>query len=581
MVGRGLLVLVLFRRTTHDRRGCRKRPRRQGRHDQSGRASPLTVEVIDRNGERMTDVVASNADLTASDRARVHAARPEWLPRSYRRLQVAAGVLIGGLAFLVRLAALLRGGGLFGYGNYDDGVYFASSLALVHGQLPYRDFLVLHPPGVMLALSPFAFISQWIGEPDSLAAARIFWILLGSVSAVIVLRILWPYTRLGAVLGGLFYALYYPAVFAEHLTLLEVPQSLVLLLAVLILTRTFARPAVSGWSHPWLWLLAGALVGLSPTLKIWGVISVLAVAVCVLAVRGWRRMLLVLLGAATACTIVCLPVFVGSPGRMWRFVVLDQLGRAQSSSHMATRVASIAGLRLYGVKHPSPILLGVAIMIALLVLGLALTVRWARFFVVLLVLTVAVLLAAPTWYQHYPAFAAGPAALVVGSATGALSQRLPRRAMAQPLLAVVLIVGLMAYAAPLITLKLGHRFPLQRLAVAAQTSRCVTTDDPMNLIELNLVGRNISRNCPVMVDLGGYVFDLPVHGQRVSRRADPAWQSLALRYLGSGSRTVMSRLNTSYYRSFTPASRRRINSWWIIVSVGQTRVRAPIDPPVG
>lgn len=51
------------------------------------------------------------------------------------------------LALLVRLLPVLNGGGLSGIGNYDDTVYFGSALALVHGQLPYRDFLLLHPPG--------------------------------------------------------------------------------------------------------------------------------------------------------------------------------------------------------------------------------------------------------------------------------------------------------------------------------------------------------------------------------------------------------------------------------------------------
>ena len=49
---------------------------------------------------------------------------------------------------------LALGSGLFGIGGYDDGVYFGSALGLVNGLMLYRDFVMLHPPGVTLALAP-------------------------------------------------------------------------------------------------------------------------------------------------------------------------------------------------------------------------------------------------------------------------------------------------------------------------------------------------------------------------------------------------------------------------------------------
>jgi hypothetical protein len=36
-------------------------------------------------------------------------------------------ITIAAIAFFFRLVPLLRGGGLFGLGNYDDGVYYAAS----------------------------------------------------------------------------------------------------------------------------------------------------------------------------------------------------------------------------------------------------------------------------------------------------------------------------------------------------------------------------------------------------------------------------------------------------------------------
>ena len=82
-------------------------------------------------------------------------------------------------AFLFRLVPVLRGGGLFGFGNYDDGVYYASATGLIHGLLPYRDFVLLHPPAMTALLAPFAAVAQLTSDSYGFAAARVAWMLLG------------------------------------------------------------------------------------------------------------------------------------------------------------------------------------------------------------------------------------------------------------------------------------------------------------------------------------------------------------------------------------------------------------------
>jgi hypothetical protein len=49
-------------------------------------------------------------------------------------------IAIAAIAFLFQLVPVLRGGGLFGLGNYDDGVYYAASTGIAHDLLLYRDF---------------------------------------------------------------------------------------------------------------------------------------------------------------------------------------------------------------------------------------------------------------------------------------------------------------------------------------------------------------------------------------------------------------------------------------------------------
>jgi alpha-1,2-mannosyltransferase len=94
------------------------------------------------------------------------------------------------VAFAARLIPLLRGGGLYAMGNYDDGVHYAAAMGLAHGLLPYRDFLLLHPPGVPVLLVPFAWLAEVVGEPDAMVVARLCWMAMcwmaiGGLNAVL------------------------------------------------------------------------------------------------------------------------------------------------------------------------------------------------------------------------------------------------------------------------------------------------------------------------------------------------------------------------------------------------------------
>src|SRR4051795_13608965 len=99
---------------------------------------------------------------------------------------------LAAVAFAVRLAAVLRGGGLYGRIGYDGSGYYASASALSRGLLPYRNFLLLHPPGITLALLPFAALGRLVGDADAFALARLAWFGLGALSAGLVFTLLRP-----------------------------------------------------------------------------------------------------------------------------------------------------------------------------------------------------------------------------------------------------------------------------------------------------------------------------------------------------------------------------------------------------
>ncbi|MBV9660603.1 MAG: hypothetical protein JO337_05550, partial [Acidimicrobiales bacterium] len=61
---------------------------------------------------------------------------------------------------------------LYGTHEYDDGVYMGAALRFVEGVMPYRDFVIVHPPGILLLMAPIALIGKVVGSDTSMAMAR-------------------------------------------------------------------------------------------------------------------------------------------------------------------------------------------------------------------------------------------------------------------------------------------------------------------------------------------------------------------------------------------------------------------------
>jgi alpha-1,2-mannosyltransferase len=307
---------------------------------------------------------------------------------------VALALLIGAVANVARLVPVVRGAGLRGTNSYDGAVYYAAAAGLAHGLLPYRDFLFLHPPGILVALLPFAALGRVIGYPYGIEAATLAWFGIGALNAVLVSRILRPLGVLAALVGGLFYAIFYPAVFIEHSTLLEAPAATATLVALRLLTRAPTAAPIA----PRVVLLAGALLGVSASIKIWDVVVVVAVLGWTWITLGARRGLLLLAGAGVGATVVCLPFFAAAPESMWRMAVVDQLGRPRSRSGIGQRLTDMVGLTTLDAG-----LVAVALALAVAVAGCVLAVRsrQGRLAVVVLLTSSALLLSTPPWFVHY------------------------------------------------------------------------------------------------------------------------------------------------------------------------------------
>lgn len=465
------------------------------------------------------------------------------------------------LAFVVRLVPALRGGGLTGATNYDPSVYYAAAVGLASGRLPYRDFLLLHPPGILILLQPFALLGQWVGEPLAFAVARTSFMVIGSASAAVVFLLLRPHGAAAALVGAGCYAVNPAAAHVERATWLEAPASLMLVLALLAL-----RPA-TGRAPARRFVLAGALLGFAGLVKLWGFALLVAVVVWVLLREGLRAAMSCLLGTLLAAAAALTP-FAPAIGALWQDVVAAQVQRPPTRSDPVVRGLSILGFDQASAAAV-PLLAALALFTATLVIGtIAARTPAGGLPVALAAVTVSVLLLSPAWYPNYAAFAAAPLALVAGVATGATTTlAVPARAVTVGTAGVVVVLGAAAHLGSTD----GYPFPGTQLgAVLDARPGCVTTDHPLALILSDRLRPDLREGCPLVVDLSGYIHVLPGENRR-SR--NPAFQETMMGYLSGGRSTVI--MSGLWPRDFSPESRAIVESWPVVGMAGDVTVRNP------
>ena len=489
--------------------------------------------------------------------------------RTFSRIWLWA-IAVAAIAFLFRLVPVLRGGGLFGIGNYDDGVYYAAATGLIHGLLPYQDFLLLHPPGMLLLLAPFALVAQLIGDSYGFAAARVAWMLLGALNAVLIWKILRPIGLIAAVFGALGYAVFHPAVYSDKSTLLENPATTALLIAMLLL-----QPLVYDNSLPRAKVFAaGALLGLTVTIKVWGVITVLIVLGWLLLLRRYGAALRVMIGAAAAATVICLPFFAAAPTAMWNQIVRDQLARRGGDDVTPLgRLDVMVGLGIIGRPHmPVTVVAVVALLICAL---LAWRYGEARLAVLLMLGQGAFLLSTPTWFPHFAGFTAAPIALTAGAAIGRVTA-LARSGPARIAISAIAAIALLAYASGWRDITYNRPLPENFRAFTAGAPGCVTSDDATALVETDSLSRNLDRGCQFIADLGGHSHDMAAAaGLRVSRNRNQAFQRFALDYLRGGSVTILIRYRDR--QGFNAKTTAVLDQWPLLARSGGYQVRRPVE----
>ncbi len=447
-----------------------------------------------------------------------------------------APLVIAVLALAVRAALVLRTpGGFTGLLNYDPGVYYAAGDALAHGRLPYRDFLFLHPPAVMLATAPFAEFGAWTRDELGFVTANLAFIVLGAMNAGLVVL---AGRRLGlperaARVSGTAYALWIGAADAEVSVRLE-PLGTLLFLACLVFTAPVVRGRAGGSA-----LVGGLAAGVACTVKIWWCVPALLVLAWIVGrLRQRAAALRFVVGFGVAVVAVSGPFFLLAPGAMWRMVILDQLGRGRGPT-LLERAYGVTGVGMvFGTQ-------GRGAHLALAVVGLGaiavIVACWrggVRFPLVLLCVQLVVLAASPSFFSFYENYAAASAALVLGGATtlrvGAWVARVVIVAATATGSSYAVVTGTF--------LPQSQRFPAAALAAGVADARCVMSDSPAALIEVDALSRDLAAGCANWVDVTGRTYDSD--RAAASRSHNARWQADVLRYLHSGDAVILARPGT-------------------------------------
>ncbi|MDP2276429.1 MAG: hypothetical protein Q8K32_37160 [Archangium sp.] len=401
---------------------------------------------------------------------------------SSRRFQVALGVIAFG-AFLLRVFPFFGPDGAWSYRvDYDEGVYFSSASLLLDGLFPYRDYVFVHPPGLLVFLSLTSWTRAFLGVDGAFALSRWIAALLGTINVLLVARLLlrWPLSWWAALCGAAFYATYPELVQVERGPFLEPLLNLVCLsLASAVVNASRNRR--------WVWV-AGALAGAAVSIKLWAVIWV-AGAVWGLSTFVTRREFLQFIGAAAlSWAVIVLPFALQAPAA---FVTQTGLFHAwRPPDGMTARLPRVE--QILALRHLASPLFAL-LMLSFLVVrrGAALTVA-ARVVALAWLLTLAAFFSSPSYWAQYNAHLIASEAVLAGALLGTLAPRWRWGALA------VVTLSLFSSIYQCVHRAAGDdRHLLLARSPLGTTPDCVFTFEPGWSLA---AGRLPPRNAPMIVD---------------------------------------------------------------------------------
>jgi alpha-1,2-mannosyltransferase len=446
-----------------------------------------------------------------------------------------AGLVIGGatlLALLIRgfllsRPHLLNSGGV----EYDDGVYLGEAIRLLHGDLPYGDYALIQPPGIMLVVLPEAIVARLASTTDGLILARVATVAASAACVALVGNLVRHRgTRVTLVTCGLL-AIYPADIMAARTLLLEPWMNLCVLLAA---TAAFRDGRLAG---PRRLAAAGLILGFAVTIKFWaGVPAAMLLAACCIspgAETGGRlsRLRWYLPALAAGFVIPVAALAWAAPAAFLRGTLLFQATRAGQPAPLALRLDHLTGLidvlggngvaltrgsyslfQADATASMEPTATSAALPIALAAVGAALILipylraprrrthlEW--YALGCAAGACAAILGYSAFFYHYPAFPAPWLAIAIGAAAGAIpvpaAPRLRALAVAGATVACTAFLAVAALEVVQLTgVAVGANPPVARLV---PPGACVVTDQVAMTIAVNRFTA-ATPGCPDVVD---------------------------------------------------------------------------------
>lgn len=309
---------------------------------------------------------------------------------------------------------------LFGLTS-DISDYLGAAVRLMNGSLPYRDFVFLQPPGIVVILSPFALLSHLVGTRGALAAVRLLTPIVAGSNVLLVGQLVRHRGRLATLVACGLMALYPAERYALNAGLLEPITDLFCLAGACLI---FDRDQLAGRRNM---LLGGVLFGVAGAVKGPAILPVIVIA-AVAAASPRRRLLPFLGGVAAGFGVLVLPFVALAPTASFHDVVATQLARIPGSGRAS--IATRLGEMTFGGGATGAyvaVAITALVIIAALAIGLKRLTQLDVFGLATLATVTAVQFATTQYYPQYPAFLAPFVAIVLGLALGRLaSWRAPR-----------------------------------------------------------------------------------------------------------------------------------------------------------
>ena len=331
--------------------------------------------------------------------------RPAWLTPVNLTI-----IIITLIALILRVYyQYTRPGFLLGVTEYDDGPYFGSAVRLVHGSMPYKDFVLVQPPGITLLMSPVGLLTYWTGTAWGLAIGRILTVLAATAGVALAGLLVRHRGLLAVLLTCGIVAVYSDGVAAAHTVLVE-PWLVLFCLAGAV--AVFDGDRITASTKRLVW--GGVLFGFAGAVEAWAIVPVLVLAL--LCLPQIKRAAIFVGGVAAGFVIPVLPFAIAGPTQLYRSLITAQVGyRAH-----AVRVGVLLRLRnMIGIPYAlgwskSLLLLAVLALVIFVVVTQAAailvtqqpppTLDW--FAGVTTVLIVAMFLWPPQFHYHFTEFLA-------------------------------------------------------------------------------------------------------------------------------------------------------------------------------